>query len=83
MSDFRSGRKIKAVRKAHRCAQCLQSIGIGDPASVEVASWNGDFQCVYMHPECDAAWMDYGNEYDQCGDDWPWLHDLEREDLEA
>ena len=80
--DFNSTITVRSTRKPHTCAHCRTSIDIGEPAVVSKGTYDNAFYCVYMHPDCNEAGLAHVHITGSWGDDWIWLHEMEKEDLD-
>ena len=84
MSDFQSVVAVKLTRKPHHCSHCCRVIPVGESALNIAYRRDGEFHAYYVHPDCDEALRDHCTTYSEFfTDGWPWLHELEKEDLEA
>ena len=59
-----SSTPVKKTRKNHCCAWCDRTIKVGESAVKWAGIWEGDFCHGYMHPECDAAFNNHPDVYD-------------------
>ena len=82
MTDFHSDTAIKATRKPHQCEHCLQTMPAGSAARRGFSVSGGDTFSWYAHDECDAAGCALAEETGNWDEDFQWLHDAEREDLD-
>ena len=57
MSDFTHAVTVKAVRKARHCYWCREAIEAGTAAVRVTGRWDGRFDMLYVHPECEEAWQ--------------------------
>lgn len=53
--SFHSTKNVKRAMKAKKCYWCGHYCERGDPRSVHVGVWEGDFYSIVYHPECSAA----------------------------
>lgn len=62
--SFHNRKNVKAGTKVHRCANCRQSIAVGQPSVIISGVHDGDFHSYRVHPECDDLWNEIYREYD-------------------
>lgn len=58
MSDYVLSDKNVVARKAHRCAHCGTNIAVGTRHRATVQIYDGQFDSLRAHDECEAAFVD-------------------------
>ena len=81
MTDFSNTRAVKAVIKQRRCSQCMHYVLVGEPATVMVGSYSGEFHSAYAHPDCYSAYLE-ANSGGDYWDEWRRLFELDRDELD-
>ena len=65
----------RKARKAHQCWWCRTEIEPGERYHEQVNTYDGHFQSIKMHLDCDAAWKRWWDEvnpdgYEEALDPW-------------
>lgn len=70
MSDYRElESKPVTARKHHICEWCAEDINIGDAANYRRYVFDRAMRYGWMHPECNAAMLEYPDQQD-LADGW-------------
>ena len=81
-SDFQDFHHVLA-RKPHRCDHCQTMIEAGKVYQYGAGIWEGDWFTQHCHLDCvDAARTVHDYQGLTWGDSYPWLYELEQEDLD-
>ena len=72
MTNFTSATTVKALRKPRQCYWCPEPLLVGTLGVKIAGSWDGQFAVVYVHAECEQAWMSDPCNLDEEG--CPYVH---------
>lgn len=69
--DFCTVRPVKATRKEHKCFWCDEVLPIKSEAVYISGKQDGDVSGYHLHPECNKASQDWGEQNGYDPDDYP------------